>query len=85
MISYGQVKGRKYPACQPLPLSESVPNRRRSNAVVLDGERVFSSAGAAAAYAGVTKHEALRVLRGDRKSTRGHTFYYLEDIEVCHG
>lgn len=83
MISYGQVKGRKYPSTQPLPqdvqldvLLEFCP----PEAIIVDGISAFSSISSAAAFAGVKPHMVARILRGERKTAKGHTFTYARNM-----
>lgn len=80
MIRYGQVKGRKYPVTQPLPeMHESQQlgaSQTPSSAIVVDGSAKFRTVSEAAAFAGVQPWEVRRVLAGERRSVKGHTFSY---------
>lgn len=83
MIRYGQVKGRKYPANQPV-LSDGQPTQQRqpdekpgfdySVPVIVDGCRICTSVHEAAAFADAKPYEVARVLKGERNSVKGHTF-----------
>lgn len=82
MIRYGQVKGRKYPACQPIVFTTQDAGRidHRINpsiptTIIIDGCVRCRTVAEAADFAGVRPWEVKRVLSGERKSVKGHTFH----------
>lgn len=82
MIRCGQVKGRKYPVTQPLPEMHeqqqlgAKASQAPSSAIVVDGSAKFRTVSEAASFACVKPWEVRRVLAGDRRSVKGHTFSY---------
>ena len=84
-VSYGQVKGRKHPALQPLPPAPEVPAPAKpakiydaSRPVVSDGSLRFSCAREAADALGVRLSGVRKVLRGAQSTCGGHAFEYAD-------
>lgn len=85
-VSYGQVKGRKHPALQPLPPAPEATAPAKtakpydaSRPVVADGSLRFSCAREAADALGVRLSGVRKALRGVQSTCGGHTFEYEED------
>ena len=85
-VSYGQVKGRKHPALQPLPSApEAVASAKPvaiydpARPVVADGSLRFSCAREAADALGVRLSGVRKALRGVQSTCGGHTFEYAKD------
>ena len=81
MIRCGQVKGRKYPSNQPVPivapLIDGKPKPSFTDPIIVDERIICGSVFEAASVADVKPCEVTRVLKGDRKSVSGHTFRML--------
>lgn len=84
-VCYGQVKGRKYPSNQPVPIGgrlvapliDEKPKPSFTDPIIVDERIICDSVYEAASVADVKPCEVTRVLKGDRKSVSGHTFRML--------